>query len=278
MSKPKEPVYVARELEVELTANEWIERSRALGEAEKRCRDLVVKKRSFGAQLKAEIDEADARLRALAEAVRTKKEIRGVECFEDEDVAHFAMVLRRRDNGAELESRPMTTAEIGKIRQPELPLDKKAAAEKRGLSSVPPATSTLSPGDEYCVKLNVKDKGPFYAEEAEQAAAIAALVRLMRAPDVRATDGELWLAKDGHINHPESRKLGVIHLEKDDAVEPRFAPHVAVASPAAFSAAAPKPETPAPEKDAFPKAKKDKKKVNGKEPAAADDEVPWSAK
>lgn len=72
--------------------------------------------------LKTQIKGLKAEARRLSRHIREHKELRPVEIVDRQDAERMIVETVRKDTFAVVESRPMTTAEIQKITQPELPL------------------------------------------------------------------------------------------------------------------------------------------------------------
>ena len=97
-----------RELECQLTAAEFEDRSTKMSEAELLIEQLKDKRRGLNGQ----IADASAERGRLAHIIDTRREMRAVDCAWVDDYAHNVKRLIRQDTGAEVDTRPMTAADL----------------------------------------------------------------------------------------------------------------------------------------------------------------------
>lgn len=110
-----EDVPIERELTCKLTEQELLERGDRMAEAELMIEGLKAKRKEVNAQIGQQVE----RRALLAHVIESGEEKRTVMCKWISDFASNAWRLVRQDNGAEVETKPMTAGD----RQADLGLD-----------------------------------------------------------------------------------------------------------------------------------------------------------
>jgi hypothetical protein len=116
--EPPPPVRLMRQLEVELTTEEKLEKSQEMLAAMMVRDNLKDEKREKTKSINADIVVAETVIKTLSAAMRSGKERREVECIETHQFDTNTVIITRTDTGKVVEKRAMTLQE----RQTELPI------------------------------------------------------------------------------------------------------------------------------------------------------------
>lgn len=123
-----DPVRLVKELEVELTDRERLDRMTELLKAMQHVDELVAQKTLNTSEINADIKTAKRDVRVLQAALNSGKEKRDVECIETMQFPTNTVVITRVDTGAIVEKRAMNQSE----RQASLPLPIDGSTPKPG--------------------------------------------------------------------------------------------------------------------------------------------------
>lgn len=96
-----------KKLPVKLTEEERLQKADECASKLVEVRDLELEKAEQAKDMKAKISRAKLRVAELKDEIRTRTEIRDVECAESRDDSTQCIVTRRLDTGKIIDSRPM---------------------------------------------------------------------------------------------------------------------------------------------------------------------------
>lgn len=106
-----ETLTVTKEVEHNFTADELRNLGISLANAVGDLETLAQEKAEFMADLKGRLKDAQAKVKLLAEKIRTGSEVRVVECRMEKDLLGNVVRFYRLDTGGLVEERPMTPEE-----------------------------------------------------------------------------------------------------------------------------------------------------------------------
>lgn len=112
-----------RALPVRLTDDERLEFGKRLAEELSNLYAMEDNKKSVASKLGKEIETQEELVNKIRYKVASGTEDRPIDCHEDPNVELRTMELVRMDTGKVIESRPMSSEELNKARQKELPLE-----------------------------------------------------------------------------------------------------------------------------------------------------------
>lgn len=136
---------VAKELDVDLTEDEWKERSDMLGHAQLELETARIKSKESASHHSGIVKKVEARIHELARAVRDKKEARTVQCEERANARMFRIETVRLDTGALIDARAMNDEELADAQQGHLFTDKAQKSQKKAKADA----AATEPGDSH---------------------------------------------------------------------------------------------------------------------------------
>lgn len=99
-------------LSVELTENEWRERSVELAATSVEITKVEDEKKAYDQSAKSKIDQLNVKRKLLADAVHTRKENRDIECQWSHDYRSGKALLIRADTGEIIKERDLSASEL----------------------------------------------------------------------------------------------------------------------------------------------------------------------
>jgi uncharacterized coiled-coil DUF342 family protein len=108
MTEKSEQNHVQHECLMALTKDEVMERACELADRLEDCSKKEEKFRAEAKAARAELKSLRIRIDELAEAIRTKKEYRDIDCFEVPDFDREVVEIFRSDTGERVHARPVT--------------------------------------------------------------------------------------------------------------------------------------------------------------------------